>query len=46
MRFASNEAIVAAAVYANEIDVCSWTSLSPPYFDRSRVFHWDFMSFL
>ncbi len=44
VEFTGNQASVAAAVYINNMDLCSWSSYSPPYFNRKGVFHWNFIN--
>ena len=45
--FAGNTAIIGSAIYANNLDLCSWYSFDPPYFytNRSDVLRWPFMSY-
>ena len=45
--FAGNRAIIGSAIYANNLDLCSWYSFNPPYFysDRSKILHWSFISY-
>ena len=46
VRFSGNNAIVGSAVYTNLMDLCSWSSYQPPYFDNtSSVFRWPFISY-
>ena len=45
--FAGNRAIIGSAIYANNLDLCSWYSFEPPYFytNRSDILRWRAMSY-
>ena len=43
--FSSNHAVIAAAVFMNNLDFWSWVRLGPPFFNTSSVFRWDFVDF-
>ena len=47
VKFAGNRAIIGSAVYANNLDLCSWYSYGTPYFytNRSNVLRWPFVSY-
>ncbi len=44
LSFSGNTAIIGPAVYMNELNLCSWYQLAPPYFDRARVLRWPFIN--
>ena len=45
--FAGNRAIIGSAIYANNLDLCSWYSIESPYFytNRSEILRWPFISY-
>ena len=47
LKFTGNRAIIGSAVYANNLDLCSWYSYGTPYFynNRSNVLRWPFVSY-
>ena len=48
MTFSSNKAVVGAAVYTNQIRLCSWTGAlggNESYFDVSSAFRWQFINY-
>lgn len=45
VEFTNNEAVVASAVYSNNLDLCSWSSLNEPFFNRSLAYRWKFVNY-
>ena len=47
MTFTDNNAIVGSAIFANELDFCSWFSNSHPFFhfDASNIFRSPFITY-
>ena len=48
MLFSGNRAVVGAAVYTNQIGLCSWTGAlggGDAYFNRSLAFRWKFVTY-
>ena len=44
--FSGNTAITGPAIYANQLDLCSWYTNRPPYFnDTSQVLRWPIISY-
>ncbi len=43
--FQGNTANIGPAVYINQLDLCSWYKLAPPFFDRAGVLQWPFVNF-
>ena len=43
LMFAGNRAVIGSAIYANNLDLCSWYSFDPPYFytNRSEILRWN-----
>ena len=42
--FSQNSALIAPVLYINQLDLCSWTKLKPPFFNRSDVLRWPFIN--
>ena len=42
--FHGNQALVASAVFLNNLRLCSWSGLSPPFFDSRLAFRWNFVN--
>ena len=42
--FSKNSAIVGPVLFINQLDLCSWSKLAPPYFNRSGVLKWPFVN--
>ena len=45
VEFTRNKAVVASAVYSNNLDLCSWSSLYEPFFDRLLPYRWKFVNY-
>ena len=46
MTFIGNNALVGSAIYTNKLDLCSWASYYPPFFNSTRdIFRWPFISY-
>ena len=45
LSFKGNTAIVGPTVYINQLHLCSWYQLAPPYFNKAGVLRWPFVNF-
>ena len=48
LSFSHNKAVVGAAVYTNQIGLCSWTGAlggNKPYFNKSSAYRWPFINY-
>ena len=46
MAFVGNNALVGSAIFTNRLDLCSWASYYPPFFNNTNsTFQWPFISY-
>ena len=46
VHFEGNKAIIGSAIYTDRLDLCSWNSYDPPFYDnRSSILRWPFVTY-
>ena len=46
LHFQSNKAIIGSAIYTDRLDLCSWNSYDPPFYDKKgSILRWPFVTY-